>query len=862
MSNKLLKNFILMFSFVFVFGMVFCLNSTKSEAYYAGICNHGWYSRCSGGSGCSSCGCPAHPFNSGSDYCWFHWNNDDISCCTGHAVSSASKNYADYCSQGWIGVQWHCSICNRDFSILENTNRRNKSVHTKFLDDSVEYFWLDNNDGGAKDGNGNIFNDTRGTCHIGCSRCGENTTGHGAIWIVEVGKPFAHDYGTLANLYWNQYGYLYTRCQHDGNKAFWILKDCNHIVYRGTHTIFDVNGGNAVGNYYNLPYNGIQTLPTPTRAGYTFMGWKVTGGNSNRIGQILGAGNYYNIDNNQGNGGLCNEATNGTVYLQAQWLKNVNIEYFANAGNVPYGSKGIYDYWLTDSIAPTQVFTPRPAPTRSGYEFAGWQTWEVRGATPYSNIICSTNTNELTRGQACIVSPYGQNFPNQWANFGAWNTNDDRTIVLVAIWRHKHPTVSGQGLNLGITDGYLIGNSVDPLSYTDGLNLPTYYVKGSNTNRITASYNMGSLVNGGGYSSLSGKLQYRTQNGGWTDFPASGLSGSWIASQPNHTVYIRGQSTFTCRWCDLYTSCNATSVLGERVYRVIADSTSPTEGGDENYLKMQTLTALERSTVPSYRIIPYLKDDTIYDSGLRSCNISVYNKDNGMFTSYGNYSFEYGWGHTIKATSADVIDIATLNKQFSGDYTITLTATDMVGNTMTRSIDMATFDMDVTLTSQTFNPTNYKDGIVLFKQGEAGNLTVKTYGYANALAVEFPSDWYVSEKNPLYLYWGDVNNYDASKLQKITQNVFYIKNDNPVDTWVQNFIFVTPTGIEENVKTIKVTAYKGDVNVIENKSINVNQGTTTSLTKLCRNVQLRISGDIYDQIKTIINNTYRARGTK
>ena len=116
-------------------------------------------------------------------------------------------------------------------------------------------------------------------------------------------------------------------------------------IYKYTVT-FDVNGGDALSDSDRTRTvehgSVVGTLPTPTRTGYKFDGWKTEGGTS------VDAGTKVNAD----------------VTYVAQWTINKYIVSFdANGGVVDIASK-TYDHGAS--------YTGLPTPTRFGYKFDYW----------------------------------------------------------------------------------------------------------------------------------------------------------------------------------------------------------------------------------------------------------------------------------------------------------------------------------------------------------------------------------------------------------------------------------------------------------------------------------------------------------
>ena len=112
---------------------------------------------------------------------------------------------------------------------------------------------------------------------------------------------------------------------------------------------FNENGGSSVND---ITYDITDTIamPSTSRNGYTFAGWKPSSSSGNWYSNTsYGTGNYFNMY--------------GTVTMVAQWrLNTYTITFDENGGN----SVNNISYNITSTIT-------LPTPTRSGYSFQGWK---------------------------------------------------------------------------------------------------------------------------------------------------------------------------------------------------------------------------------------------------------------------------------------------------------------------------------------------------------------------------------------------------------------------------------------------------------------------------------------------------------
>ena len=146
------------------------------------------------------------------------------------------------------------------------------------------------------------------------------------------------------------------------NTQLWSQWDVN------SYTItFAPNGGSVTPTSKTFTINDSISLPTPTRTGYTFSGWKVTEKadvsnwtlNDVYTGTSIPSGKY------------------GNVTLTAQWTVNTyTITYKYNNGAADTTAK----YTIEQSIT-------LPSPTKTGYTFAGWKVTTAGGNWKTSDSV-------------------------------------------------------------------------------------------------------------------------------------------------------------------------------------------------------------------------------------------------------------------------------------------------------------------------------------------------------------------------------------------------------------------------------------------------------------------------------------------
>ena len=134
-----------------------------------------------------------------------------------------------------------------------------------------------------------------------------------------------------------------------------------------TYTLtINANGGTVTPTSVTQAQGTIYILPTPTRSGYTFTGWTLSGG-----GTLTG--NKYTFG-----------TSNGTVTAQWQWAANVTnytLTYNANGGTGAPAAQTM--------PANTDFNLSRTIPVRTGYTFLCWSTAAGKEFSPGESVYLS-----------------------------------------------------------------------------------------------------------------------------------------------------------------------------------------------------------------------------------------------------------------------------------------------------------------------------------------------------------------------------------------------------------------------------------------------------------------------------------------
>lgn len=151
---------------------------------------------------------------------------------------------------------------------------------------------------------------------------------------------------------------------------------------------YNANGGSGAPSAQTKTYGTDLTLSstTPTRSGYTFMGW---GTSASDTSVDYAAGAKY--------------TSNAAITLYAIWRKTVTITYNANGGTgAPSASTG-YIYNANTNVSITLSSTK---PSRTGYTFKGWGTSTTDTSVDYNPNTAYTFSASATIYAIWTINQY------------------------------------------------------------------------------------------------------------------------------------------------------------------------------------------------------------------------------------------------------------------------------------------------------------------------------------------------------------------------------------------------------------------------------------------------------------------------
>lgn len=197
--------------------------------------------------------------------------------------------------------------------------------------------------------------------------------------------------------------------QRQGYTDYYItIKQPQVTVY------FDANGGSVSLDSKSVLYESTYgTLPTPTRAGYTFEGWYTSANNGTKITSSS----------------KVNSMTNHTLYARWSKLPEMIVFFDANGGTVDT---------LQKTVTCKETYGVLPVPQREGYTFFGWFTSANGGDKIESSTKVSKTVNHT------LYAHWGKNITVTFdANGGKTPTGSKTVTKTKAYGELPVPTKSG-----------------------------------------------------------------------------------------------------------------------------------------------------------------------------------------------------------------------------------------------------------------------------------------------------------------------------------------------------------------------------------------------------------------------------------
>lgn len=307
---------------------------------------------------------------------------------------------------------------------------------------------------------------------------------------------------------------------------YWMRMDINKKGQ--THTLSNINIAESKGSIGVTYGNTYSALPTLSRTGYTFLGWKDKDGNSYTTSTAVSKTSDHD--------------------LYAQWQAHkYTVKFNANNGSGSMPNQA-FTYGMAQTLSANTF-------TRSGYTFGGWNTKADGTGTAYTNTasvkdLTSQNGATVTLYAQWVARPYTIKF---YANGGSGTMPDqvaefDKVITLSKNqFTRAGYTFLGWAKSAGATTHeYIDQQDVVNLAQSGTVNL--YAIWAEKTYTVTFDYNGGSgspqstlVVYNKPYGTLptyprrDGYLfngWYTAASGGTRVYPTT-----TVTQQANHTLY-------------------------------------------------------------------------------------------------------------------------------------------------------------------------------------------------------------------------------------------------------------------------------------------------------------------------------------
>ncbi|CDE09098.1 putative uncharacterized protein [Bacillus sp. CAG:988] len=324
-------------------------------ASYTGYDFLGWYTSISGGSQVTSSTTVKNAYNHTLYARWSAKSYTVTFDANGGSVSPSSKSIT-YGSTygtlptpsrtGYIFAGWYTSISGGEY--VSSTSTVNKAYsHTLYARWTARQITVN------YDANGGSVSPTY-----------KNVTYDGTYGTLA--KPTRTGY-TFAGWYTSRTGGSLV------SSSTKVTTNATHTIYAHWNTnsysvTYDANGGTVSPTSKSITYGSTYgTLPTPSRTGYTFLGWYTSRTNGTQVISST----------------TVTTASNHTIY--AHWRANTYmVTYNANNGSVSPASKNVTYGSSYGTLA---------KPSRTGYNFDGWYTSATGGTLITSSTQVTTASN-------------------------------------------------------------------------------------------------------------------------------------------------------------------------------------------------------------------------------------------------------------------------------------------------------------------------------------------------------------------------------------------------------------------------------------------------------------------------------------
>jgi len=552
-------------------------------------------------------------------------------------------------------------------------------------------------------------------------------------------------------------------------------------VLVNSYTIsYTLNGGTAAANAPTTAnYDSLFTVNNPTKTGYTFAGWDITGMDSVTHTYGSSTTTATSISKTKETSFKNLRSTSGTVTFVANWTANTySISYALNSGtngaNAP--TTATFDTAFTLSN-----------PTRTGYAFAGW---DITGMDSVTHTIGST-TSQATS----LTGRKETSFKNLRATSG--------TVTFTAKWTASQVTYKVEHYQMNTSGTYpTTANATQNLTGASDSTLTLANLKQTYTG-LTYSYGQvgGSTVTTTTVAPDSSRViklyytrnKYRFTLGTGSNVSTTGSTGtSDVYYGATVTLKATANTGYTFKqWTSSNTSLVATTTTANTSFTMPLGAVTMTPSVTANTNTAYKVEHYQMNTSGTY---PSTASETQNLTGTTSTTLTLANLKKtytGFTYSYGQvgsstvttttiagdgtrviklyysrnkYTFTLGTHEGVDTTGstpsgsyyygATILLKGTLKTGYTGDITWTSSNTALVANKTTTSGNATTFGMPIN--SISFVPYAQMPPMI-------GQITGTNIGDPVIYESNGETDWKIFYKDNTYVYiiLSDYAKYDG-----------------------------------------------------------------------------------------------------
>ena len=307
-------------------------------------------------------------------------------------------------------------------------------------------------------------------------------------------------------------------------KATYVLDSFN-LVINPNGGLYEGKTGNTI---YEIAYKETKEISTPTRAGYDFAGWEVSGEESKIENNIFTMGK-------------------GGASLKATWsAKSYTITYNCNGGSGSTASSS-HTYGVAKNLSSNGCYKITDGTSGMVYYMAGWSTSSSATAATYTNGQSVTNINNGSNttlyavwknlfsysGSYSVLSDGSGNWRIKFLASGTLNLYSALSIDLFLVGGGGTGRYSGGGGGYTRTIKNIMTENNSSKAIVVGAGAVFDWTAARNGGESSAfgykaagGYGTGQNTNGGNGGSGGGCYEYADQGSGGGDGGTNGANGS------------------------------------------------------------------------------------------------------------------------------------------------------------------------------------------------------------------------------------------------------------------------------------------------------------------------------------------------